>query len=150
MVITSFVSARVNSSRLPNKCLLPFGDTNVISHAIRRARVENACIPPCPVPPHQLARVRYRRGVGEPGDPQVAHRHAPGRRYVVVLGGLLHLRRLLLRIVRSCVELRPGDPAPVPGAAVVDGPPRPLYVPLGTTHRKDLAHTPCRRRRSAA
>tara|TARA_Y100001960_G_C14737023_1_gene860878 strand:- start:901 stop:1650 length:750 start_codon:yes stop_codon:yes gene_type:complete len=38
MVITSFVSARVNSSRLPNKCLLPFGETTVLRHGIRRAR----------------------------------------------------------------------------------------------------------------
>ena len=37
-MITSFVSARVNSSRLPSKCLLPFGDTNVLCHGIRRAR----------------------------------------------------------------------------------------------------------------
>lgn len=37
MVITSFVSARVGSSRLPNKCLLPFGSGNVLQHGIRRA-----------------------------------------------------------------------------------------------------------------
>ena len=38
MVITSFVSARIDSSRLHQKCLLPFGDCNVLQHGIRRAR----------------------------------------------------------------------------------------------------------------
>jgi len=39
MVITSFVSARVGSSRLLNKCLLPFGEGNVLQHGIRRAKI---------------------------------------------------------------------------------------------------------------
>lgn len=39
MVITSFVSARVGSSRLPNKCLLSFGAVNVLQHGIRRAKM---------------------------------------------------------------------------------------------------------------
>lgn len=38
MVITSFISVRVGSSRLPNKCLLPFGEGNVLQHGIRRAK----------------------------------------------------------------------------------------------------------------
>lgn len=38
MVITSFLSARVGSSRLPNKCMLPFGEVNVLQHGIRRAK----------------------------------------------------------------------------------------------------------------
>jgi len=44
MVIHSFVSARINSSRLPNKCLLPFGNCNVLEHGIRRAK-ENGLNP---------------------------------------------------------------------------------------------------------
>ena len=33
-----FITVRTSSSRLPKKCLLPFGDCNVIEHVIRRAR----------------------------------------------------------------------------------------------------------------
>ena len=32
-----FISVRTSSTRLSNKCLLPFGDSSVISHIIRRA-----------------------------------------------------------------------------------------------------------------
>lgn len=35
-LITGFITVRTSSSRLPNKCLLPFGDCNVIEHIIRR------------------------------------------------------------------------------------------------------------------
>lgn len=35
---TGFITVRVSSSRLPAKCLLPFGDTTVLHHVIRRAR----------------------------------------------------------------------------------------------------------------
>jgi len=38
MEITSFLTVRVGSSRLPNKCMLPFGDCNVLEHVIRRAK----------------------------------------------------------------------------------------------------------------
>jgi len=31
------ISVRTSSSRLPNKCLLPFGESNVIEHIVRRA-----------------------------------------------------------------------------------------------------------------
>lgn len=37
-MIVSFLSARVESSRLPNKCLLPFGNGNILQHGIRRAK----------------------------------------------------------------------------------------------------------------
>jgi len=37
MKIPSFITVRTGSSRLPKKCLLPFGDVNVIEHIIRRA-----------------------------------------------------------------------------------------------------------------
>ena len=33
-----FITVRTNSSRLPAKCLLNFGDVNVITHLIRRAK----------------------------------------------------------------------------------------------------------------
>ena len=36
--IPGFVTVRTSSSRLPAKCLLPFGDGNVLEHVIRRAR----------------------------------------------------------------------------------------------------------------
>ena len=36
--IVGFVTVRTSSSRLPAKCLLPFGDGNVIEHIIRRAQ----------------------------------------------------------------------------------------------------------------
>ena len=32
-----FITVRTSSTRLPNKCLLPFGDETVISHVIKRA-----------------------------------------------------------------------------------------------------------------
>lgn len=38
MKIPSFITVRTTSSRLPGKCLLPFGEGNVIEHVIRRAR----------------------------------------------------------------------------------------------------------------
>ena len=37
MKIPAFITVRTASSRLPQKCLLPFGDCNVIQHVIRRA-----------------------------------------------------------------------------------------------------------------
>lgn len=37
-MIPGFVTVRTSSSRLPEKCLLPFGEGNVIEHVIRRAR----------------------------------------------------------------------------------------------------------------
>ncbi len=36
--VTGFVTVRTSSTRLPAKCLLPFGDGNVLEHVIRRAR----------------------------------------------------------------------------------------------------------------
>ena len=33
-----FLTVRMNSTRLPNKCLLPFGDTNLLGHAIARSK----------------------------------------------------------------------------------------------------------------
>jgi len=36
--IAGFVTVRASSSRLPGKCLLPFGEGNVLNHMIRRAR----------------------------------------------------------------------------------------------------------------
>jgi spore coat polysaccharide biosynthesis protein SpsF len=36
--IHGFVTVRTSSTRLPAKCLLPFGDGNVLEHVIRRAR----------------------------------------------------------------------------------------------------------------
>ncbi len=38
MKIPAFITVRTTSSRLPKKCLLPFGDGNVIEHVIRRAK----------------------------------------------------------------------------------------------------------------
>jgi spore coat polysaccharide biosynthesis protein SpsF (cytidylyltransferase family) len=38
-MIPGFVTVRTSSTRLPAKCLLPFGDGNVLEHVIRRARV---------------------------------------------------------------------------------------------------------------
>jgi spore coat polysaccharide biosynthesis protein SpsF len=37
-LIPGFITVRTSSSRLPEKCLLPFGAGNVIEHVIRRAR----------------------------------------------------------------------------------------------------------------
>ena len=37
-MIPGFVTVRTSSTRLPAKCLLPFGDGNVLEHVIRRAR----------------------------------------------------------------------------------------------------------------
>lgn len=34
---TGFITVRTSSSRLPSKCLLPFGDETVISHVVKRA-----------------------------------------------------------------------------------------------------------------
>lgn len=36
--IPGFITVRTSSTRLPSKCLLPFGDGNVLEHVIRRAR----------------------------------------------------------------------------------------------------------------
>lgn len=36
-----FITVRTSSSRLPQKCLLPFGEGNVLEHIIRRARYFN-------------------------------------------------------------------------------------------------------------
>lgn len=38
MHITSFITVRTTSTRLPEKCLLPFGDRNVLEHIIHRSR----------------------------------------------------------------------------------------------------------------
>ncbi len=38
MSITGFITVRTSSARLPQKCLLPFGDGNVLEHIIRRSR----------------------------------------------------------------------------------------------------------------
>ncbi len=38
MKIPAFITVRTTSSRLPKKCLLPFGDCNVLEHVIRRAK----------------------------------------------------------------------------------------------------------------
>lgn len=38
MRIPSFITVRTSSSRLPQKCLLPFGNGNVLEHIIRRAK----------------------------------------------------------------------------------------------------------------
>ena len=35
--IKGFITVRTNSSRLPKKCLLPFGESTVLNHIIRRA-----------------------------------------------------------------------------------------------------------------
>ena len=35
-MIPSFITVRTKSKRLPQKCLLPFGDCNVIEHIIHR------------------------------------------------------------------------------------------------------------------
>jgi spore coat polysaccharide biosynthesis protein SpsF len=37
-MIPGFVTVRTSSTRLPAKCLLPFGDGNILEHVIRRAR----------------------------------------------------------------------------------------------------------------
>ena len=37
MIIPAFITVRTGSTRLPKKCLLPFGDGNVLEHVIRRA-----------------------------------------------------------------------------------------------------------------
>jgi spore coat polysaccharide biosynthesis protein SpsF len=36
-IIPGLITVRTSSSRLPSKCLLPFGDGNVLQHVIRRA-----------------------------------------------------------------------------------------------------------------
>ena len=36
--IPSFITVRTTSKRLPKKCLLPFGDCNVLEHIIRRSK----------------------------------------------------------------------------------------------------------------
>lgn len=41
MVIPAFITVRTSSSRLPQKCLLPFGEGNVLEHIIRRAKYYN-------------------------------------------------------------------------------------------------------------
>jgi spore coat polysaccharide biosynthesis protein SpsF len=38
MSIASIITVRTASTRLPNKCLLPFGDGNVLEHIIRRTK----------------------------------------------------------------------------------------------------------------
>lgn len=38
MTFPAFITVRTASTRLPEKCLLPFGDGNVLEHVIRRAR----------------------------------------------------------------------------------------------------------------
>jgi len=37
-MIPAFITVRTKSTRLPDKCLLPFGDGNVLEHVIRRAK----------------------------------------------------------------------------------------------------------------
>jgi len=39
MTIPSFITVRTQSTRLPNKCLLPFGDYNVLEHIIFRTKL---------------------------------------------------------------------------------------------------------------
>jgi len=41
MNISYFITVRTSSSRLPQKCLLPFGGMNIIEHIIRRAKIYN-------------------------------------------------------------------------------------------------------------
>ncbi len=41
MKIPSSITVRTSSSRLPQKCLLPFGNGNVFEHIIRRAKHYN-------------------------------------------------------------------------------------------------------------
>ncbi len=41
MRIPSFITVRTSSNRLPKKCLLPFGNGNVLEHIIRRAKHYN-------------------------------------------------------------------------------------------------------------
>ena len=36
-----FITVRTASTRLPKKCLLPFGDVSVIHHVIRRAKLSS-------------------------------------------------------------------------------------------------------------
>lgn len=38
MKIPVFITVRTSSTRLPQKCLLPFGDGNILEHIIRRAK----------------------------------------------------------------------------------------------------------------
>src|SRR3989344_7726529 len=38
MKIPAFITVRTASTRLPKKCLLPFGEGNVLEHMIRRAK----------------------------------------------------------------------------------------------------------------
>ena len=38
MTVPAFITVRTASTRLPNKCLLPFGNGNVLEHVIRRAK----------------------------------------------------------------------------------------------------------------
>ena len=37
-MIAAFITVRTQSTRLPEKCLLPFGEENVLEHVIRRAK----------------------------------------------------------------------------------------------------------------
>ncbi|HEY4707724.1 MAG TPA: NTP transferase domain-containing protein [Thermodesulfobacteriota bacterium] len=37
-MVPAFITVRSRSTRLPDKCLLPFGDKNVLEHVIRRAK----------------------------------------------------------------------------------------------------------------
>ena len=62
---------------------------------------------------HDAAAGGDRSGGGQPDDPQVADRAAPGRRTALGLGGLRRRQRLLPRLLHARVELRPGHPAPV-------------------------------------
>ena len=39
--IPGIITVRTSSTRLPNKCLMPFGETNVIEHIIKRAQFYN-------------------------------------------------------------------------------------------------------------
>jgi spore coat polysaccharide biosynthesis protein SpsF (cytidylyltransferase family) len=38
-LIPGLITVRTSSTRLPSKCLLPFGDGNILEHIIRRARI---------------------------------------------------------------------------------------------------------------
>jgi spore coat polysaccharide biosynthesis protein SpsF len=38
MTVPAFISVRSTSTRLPGKCMLPFGDCNVLEHVIRRVK----------------------------------------------------------------------------------------------------------------
>ena len=40
-LFSGLITVRTSSSRLPKKCLLPFGDNNVLTHIINRTKFYN-------------------------------------------------------------------------------------------------------------